>query len=490
VDDPTRAVGGEGYGAVRRLIRAARLLIGGVALACASQGVPPGGPPDEDPPELVSISPDSGSVNVKPKRVVFNYNEVVSERPQGAPSLEGLVLISPRDGEARVSWKRDHIEVRPRRGWRPNTVYIVQMLPGLNDLRNNARKEGSTTVFSTGPTIPNTALAGIVFDWVTGRVAPNTLIQAFVPPDTLVPYVVMSDSGGRFSMPHLPPGTYAVRAVVDANNNRGLDTRELWDSATVRLADSSRVELLAFIHDTIGPRIESAEIRDSVTVRVVFDKALALDQRVDPSVFKLQRADSTVIPIVGTYRPEQWDSLQKSEAKRLTDSTARADSIRADSAQRAQRLADTTRRAGARPDTIRRPPVVPPLPPRVGVDTTAEDSLADAAPRPSRPIPIKEVVLRLGAPLEPGKPYRLHATNVRNLLARPRTSFRVINVPKRPAADSTSLDTGTVRGRGRTPAGRAGAPGQRLPGDSTTRSPAPSPVRPPTRPPELGERLR
>ena len=89
-------------------------MIGVVALlACASQGDPPGGPPDAVPPVLVGIVPESGAVNARPERVEFRFDEVVNERPQSVTNLADLFLISPRDGAPRVSWNRDEIAVRP-----------------------------------------------------------------------------------------------------------------------------------------------------------------------------------------------------------------------------------------------------------------------------------------------------------------------------------------------------------------------------------------
>ena len=120
---------------MRRLIALAAL----AGAACASQGVPPGAPPDALPPELVAIVPDTGAVGKPPKNTEFRFNEVVAERPRTGPSLAALVIVSPRDGEPRVRWKRDRILVRPRHGWRPNTVYTVTLLPGLTDLRGRGQ---------------------------------------------------------------------------------------------------------------------------------------------------------------------------------------------------------------------------------------------------------------------------------------------------------------------------------------------------------------
>ena len=139
-----------------RAIAATLALAFGSAVGCAQQGAPPGGPPDKQPPVLVRVTPDTGAVNTTPPRVVFRFDEVVSERPQGAPSLRELFLISPRDGEPDVDWRREAITVRPRRGWKKNAVYTVTMLPGLVDLRGNVRREGGTATYSKWPPIPDT----------------------------------------------------------------------------------------------------------------------------------------------------------------------------------------------------------------------------------------------------------------------------------------------------------------------------------------------
>jgi len=164
---------------LRRLIAALLL-----ALACASPGMPPGGPPDVAAPKIVSITPDSGSVGVKPKEVLFRFDEVVAEKPVSATTLGDLFLISPRNGVPSASWHRDAISVKPDRGWRANTPYTVIMLPGLADIRGNVRNTGATTFFSTGPTIPRTHISGQIFDWVAGTPAAGALVESFVQKDT------------------------------------------------------------------------------------------------------------------------------------------------------------------------------------------------------------------------------------------------------------------------------------------------------------------
>lgn len=391
---------GEGSGAVRRLTALAAL----AAAACASQGVPPGGPPDALPPELLAIVPDTGAIGKPPKNVEFRFNEVVAERPRAGPSLAALVVVSPRDGEPKVSWKRDRILVRPRHGWRPNTVYTVTLLPGVTDLRGNARGTGAMALFSTGGPIPDTRLDGMVFDWLTARPVPRALVQAIATADTSLVYVTIADSSGSFRLDHLPRDRYVVRAVVDANSNRALDPREAWDSTAITLADSASLELNAFVHDTIGPRINTVVVRDSVTLRVTFDRPIDTTQTLGTGSFTLRAADSSEVPVLDVIAARTADSLEVARTLRRADSARRADSTArpADSAARPIRAPASAARA--RRDSTKR---------RV----------------PSIPTPETEVVLRLGAPLVPGAAYRLRATEIRGLLGYPRTSERAFTLP-------------------------------------------------------------
>ena len=191
------------------------------SLACASASPPPGGPEDRNPPRVLKVTPDSNAVNVRDRNVVFQFDETINDRGSGAQELDNFFLVSPSDGAPRVSWHRSRIEVRPRNGFRENTAYTVTLLPGFSDLRGNTARAGASVVFSTGPTIPPDNITGTVFDWAAERPAARALMQAMTP-DSLL-YLAQSDSLGHFTLGPLPPGSYLVRAIIDANNNRALD---------------------------------------------------------------------------------------------------------------------------------------------------------------------------------------------------------------------------------------------------------------------------
>lgn len=278
-------------------------LIGALAV-CASPGVPPGGPADTAAPQLIDIAPDSGATGITPKATIFRFDEVVSERPSGAQSLQALFLISPSDGIPDVDWNREEVAVRPRRGWRRNTAYTVTMLPGMSDLRGNVRNAGVVVVFSTGAEIPQSRIAGTVFNWLSGNPAPRAFVEARPATDTTTAYVAATDSTGRFLFSNLAPGTYRVRAILDDNNNRGLDPREPWDTTTVALTDTARVEMFAFPHDSVGARLANVGLRDSVTLEFLFDHAIDVNQRFDQSSVSIKTPDSANVTVLSITNPQ------------------------------------------------------------------------------------------------------------------------------------------------------------------------------------------
>lgn len=362
--------------------------------------MPPGGPPDAAAPQILSIIPDSAAVGISPREVIFRFDEVVSERPQGAASLEALFLISPRDGAPQTSWHRDAIGVRPRRGWRPNTPYTVLMMPGLTDLRGNIRNTGASTFFSTGRTIPRTRISGVVFDWVAGTPAAGALVESFVRPDSLRPYIAVADSNGAFTIPHLPPARYTVRAYLDRNKNFGMDPSEPWDTTAVAVTDSATATILIFAHDSVPPRIRDLFMIDSASIQVAFDRPVDPSQTLAPANFAVIGPDSVPLPILSVGPP-------------LTDTAARP----------------------AAPVPGAPPPAAPPSPAPARRDTAI-------ARKPSmpRPAPISTVVIKLQRPLASARTYRVRALRIRGLLGHTGDSERGLTTPApRPAVPNPAV---------------------------------------------------
>jgi len=409
---------------------AAVALASALATACASPGAPPGGPEDHTAPIILKVTPDSGATNVRSKNVTVTFNKVVSERPRTGSDLGAVMLLSPSDGEAKVDWHRTAVSVRPRKGFRPNTAYALTIVPGVTDLRGNVMTRARTFAFSTGASIPHGVVRGAVFDWTTVRPAANALIDATVGGDTTLRWITKADSAGRYTLPYLPAGKYRVRTIIDANQNGRLEPRELWDSVTVDVADSVRLDLYAFTHDTLGARIIGVDVKDSVTMRLTFDRPLALDADFSPGQVQLRRADSSLVRIRSIARAAAFDSLARERADATRDSAMRADTTAAGRRALAQR---DSARVIAQRDSIERA--------RLEARRAARDTVKRVKPpEPGRVAITGEFIALLEEPLAPGE-YRLTARNVLSASRVRRTSERTFSrakpaVKKPAAADS------------------------------------------------------
>ena len=426
---------------VRRLHAAALLLL----TACANQGAPPGGAPDLAPPMLLKVTPENAAVGAKLNAMVLQFDEVISETPIGAKDLADLVFISPRSGIPKVKWGRSKLEIRPSKGWKPNTVYSVMIKNGLQDLRNNAIDTTMQLVFSTGGPIPTTRIAGVAFDWVAGAGLSGAIIEAVAADSTT--YQAVADTKGRYLLQYVPPGPYLVRAYGDRNSNRALDPIEAWDSVRVTLTQSADIEFYSFPHDTVGLRVASVTPMDSGMVKVVFDKPYASGSTFGVEDIIITRPDSSrvrVRSVQTSAQRAQADSLRAAaradslaRVASRSDSTpalrARADSLarikRADSVAAAARAARDARareaRARASTRGARSAPPVDTLPP----------------PKMRRPAVSPELFVTLDTALAPQTQFRLSVTNVRSLSGTVRSPSRTFTTPRAPKPDSGKSDS-------------------------------------------------
>lgn len=435
------------------------LLTGALIIACASPSQPAGGPPDTEAPKIVKITPSTGTVGAKPKAVVFQFDEVVSETPKGSTNLGALVFISPRSGVAEVDWRRSQLDIKPKNGWKPNTVYTVMLSAGIMDLRNNAIDSATRIVFSTGGPIPETKIEGVVFDWQSARFAPKAIVEAIA----LVPkvdankktifdstiYQTIADSLGRYSIPHVPAGNYTVRAIVDRNNNRQLEPLEPWDTVGVALLTNFTSDLYAFSHDTLGLKISTASALDSnKVVKVAFNKPVSPSQVPNVENFvllKVVKNDTTTVPIRTVFSAPQkalFDSLQNKAkqdsilkaappldtslaARTRRDSVARAkvrDSLNALERQKIEERRLLALRGGR------------PLPPK---DTTPQ-------PKMKRPPLYTDVFITPDTPLEFDARYVILARNMRSVSGyiKPDKPLPFNSLPKPKPPDEKKTGTG------------------------------------------------
>lgn len=261
-------------------MRRAGLLLPAVVLACAHALAPPGGEVDREAPRLIGTMPEQQAIVPGfDDKVVFSFDEKIGER-----GARDAVLVSPETGPPVLERDGSDLKVWLRGGWQPNQIYRVIITPGVQDRFGNARREPAELVFSTGPELTETAIAGLITDRLTGRPLAEMRVQAISVPDTATVHSTVTDTAGFFGLRFLPAGSYRILAFEDANRNKRADRTERRDQLerTLRTAtDTQVVELALLSPDSTPARLLRADPVDSVQVRLSFDDHLDPTQPLD-----------------------------------------------------------------------------------------------------------------------------------------------------------------------------------------------------------------
>jgi hypothetical protein len=360
------------------------------AAACARPYPPPGGETPRDEPAVIETVPDELAVDAAFRgAVVFRFDRRISEQLEANP-----VVVSPLTSPVRLSRGRTEIRVSLEQGWAPEQIYRVVLLPGVRDLFNNRTTRPIELVFSTGPEIPATAVAGIITDRITGRPARDGMVEARRLADS-VPYITPADTGGFFALRHLPVGEYDVVAFSDLNRNRRVDANEPTSPAErVELAgatDTVPLLLSVLAPDTTAARVVAAQAMDSTAVRLSFDDYLDPDAALDAVAVRVVLLPDSA-PVVGgvLLTPAQ-------DAERRREMAAR-DIVEADTA-------------------------VAVRPPPIGAALQGDSPVG---------LPTRELVLLPDTPLLPGRQYLITVDGVVNINAIPGGGGQaVFDVPER-----------------------------------------------------------
>lgn len=388
----------DGWTGVRgagRVVLPAALACGLLFASCARQSAPPGGPPDARPPVVIRTTPEAlAEVPDFTGPVRFEFDERISEQG-GAGPLDEAVTVSPRTGEVRVGHGRRSLSVELGGGFRPGIVYRVTLLPVVRDMFGNTLQDPFELVFSTGGEPDETAVAGEVWDRVTGRGVEGYSLNA-VSEDSLV-YVAASSEGGIYAFRYLPAGSYGVTAFDDQNRDGEPGPNETRGSFQLDVApgDTLFVDVPVVAPDTSSAVLLGAEVMDSMTLALRFDDYVDPGNALDDVSVSIVGESGESLAVRRTFHAFEW--IQHVDS--VTDSLARADSIAR--AEAPPPAADTPV-AG---DTLAPADSLPAIDPLPVVDSLAQpDTLpgADTLGLPGADPPTPGTDRRRGPPPLPG----------------------------------------------------------------------------------------
>jgi Carboxypeptidase regulatory-like domain/Bacterial Ig-like domain len=321
--------------------------------------------------------------------VRIQFDERLSEQ-----GVDGSVSVSPPTSRWRLKRKADALVVSMDSAWRPGTIYRVVVAPTIQDLFHNKIRAPFELVFSTGPRIPETVVAGVVTDRMTDKPLDNARVDAIYEPDSLS-YVATTDRQGLFAMRHVPTGHYRIVAYLDQNQNDKLDAFEPRDTMTYDVAaDTSLLALRLLPNDTTPANVVRASGEDSLHIRVSLDDALDPDQPLDSvSVGVWHLPDSVQVGVRRVMQLHVFEDEKKAAAQ----------------AQAKAAPADTLHR-----DTAHAAPPKPALPPAPATPGTP-GTLPAAPGQPAPVLPSRDFIVELAAPLTPHASYRVTVQGVTNI---------------------------------------------------------------------------
>jgi len=178
---------------------------------CASIKAPQGGAIDETPPELVSVSPPSGTVNFSTRKIEIEFSEYMDEA-----SFSNNIKIYPKlDLPFQFKFKGKKIILTLPDSLKNNQTYIIYLNRNIKDEHKIALANAVQIAYSTGSAISGNSIYGKVYGndpgavhlWKINEVNNDSLFA------TVPNYVTDVSESGSYSFNYLPAGNYQILAV-------------------------------------------------------------------------------------------------------------------------------------------------------------------------------------------------------------------------------------------------------------------------------------
>lgn len=189
--------------------------------SCANQTQPTGGPKDEDPPILISSSPESGALNVQTQTIQLEFNEMVKQNN----IQSGLIITPSIQGKFKTRIVRNRVTLTFDEPFADSTTYTLNFRESITDVTENNPAEDLIIVFSTGPVMDSLQISGTITSLLYNTPAINYTVALYLADDTLdlfnsTPmYAIQTIQNGTYNFRNIKSDSYRIFTWLDKNKD-------------------------------------------------------------------------------------------------------------------------------------------------------------------------------------------------------------------------------------------------------------------------------
>jgi len=205
---------------------------------CARVGMPPGGPEDNTPPEVVTTAPENDATGTgRDTGITIGFSEEMDRL-----SVERSFSIEPVVKLRNLRWDGTALVARPVAELPDSTTFVVRIAESALDYHGVAIEAPFVLMFSTGPTLDTGVISGAVS--VMGEGVPGATVWACRRSVKTAGgvirgcrYAAMTAADGTFQIAGVAASErpYVLVAFVDTNEDDVYSVRE----ETGRIADTA-----------------------------------------------------------------------------------------------------------------------------------------------------------------------------------------------------------------------------------------------------------
>jgi hypothetical protein len=204
------------------------LYIGVFLISCAKVVAPVGGPKDTEPPEILNVFPEAGTVNFFADKISFRFNEFFTLKN---PSRN--IFLNPlTNEEIRYVIRGKQLIIRLPDSLKNNQTYTLILDNVVADFHEGNVLSTLKYVFSTGSHIDSLGIRGKVLDAQTDEPVEDVHIYLFpANADSLLlkrqfAWMSVSAGGGQFEFTNLPEDEYSLYALSDKDYDHTYSSRD------------------------------------------------------------------------------------------------------------------------------------------------------------------------------------------------------------------------------------------------------------------------